>query len=58
MFDRERVFSLGTSGHKLTIDPFGFYCFKLFIPLCQLLIKQTQEKLPLDLARINTMLFL
>lgn len=38
------IFSLGTSGHKLTIDPFD--CFKLCIPSCQLLIKQMQGKAP------------
>lgn len=36
--------SLDTFGHKLTIDPFG--CFKLFILMCQLLIKHMQGKAP------------
>lgn len=35
------VFSLGTSDHKITIDPL---CFKLLVPLCHLLIKQMQGR--------------
>lgn len=41
--DKDNMFD---GGHKLTIDPFGYYCFQLFILLYQLQIKQMQGKAP------------